>query len=202
MRQSYAALLGLARRYARRSGEAEDLLQSALVVALEAGRTDVMAAENRRWFHGVLKRLSAFEARSAMRRRSRETAWHGFGDPTFGANGPETGDEFRAFALELPPRLRTAALLMLGGHTRAEVAWLLRVSDMAVRQYVSEIRKRWRRRGGREPGDFVHLAGSLAFGRIRQNLRPHVLRHAGTLLASHDPDGHGFVIRLSSQDAR
>jgi RNA polymerase sigma-70 factor (ECF subfamily) len=90
-------------------------------------------------------------------------------------------------------------LLAISGHTRSEIGWLLRVSDMAVRQYVSEIRRRWQRSGERQRGDILHLAGSLAFGRIRHGLRNHVMASPDVVLASHDPDGYGFSIKLTSQ---
>ncbi|WP_432286290.1 hypothetical protein SLT36_05910 [Aminobacter sp. BA135] len=44
----YAELLRKARRATRRADEAEDLLQTVLVAAVEAGRTDLSNVENRR----------------------------------------------------------------------------------------------------------------------------------------------------------
>lgn len=198
--QSYAALLGIARAFVRRKSEAEDLLQGALLIAVESGRSDFAVPKNRRWLCGVLKNLAAFDARGACRRRARDTAWNDAGELFVSDATPFQGDEIRAFARQLPPRLRTAALLAIAGHTRAEIGWLLRVSDMAVRQYVTEIRKRWRSAGGRAEGDMLLLTGPLAFGRIRQGLRAHVAGRVGVVLASHDPDGYGFSVSLSSQN--
>ncbi|MGF7006351.1 hypothetical protein [Aminobacter sp. BE322] len=65
-------LLRQARRASRRADEAEDLLQTVLVAAVEAGRTDLNKPENRRWLEGALRHGAAFDARTAIRRRRRE----------------------------------------------------------------------------------------------------------------------------------
>lgn len=187
----YAELLRQARRRTRRADEAEDLLQSVLVAALEAGRCNLTVAENRRWVEGALRRRSAFEARSAARRRRRETH--------YAEQIVEDGSQAafpKRFVDGLPPGLRTTALLVLAGHTRAEIAWLLRLSDTALRQRFSEIRRRWRCANGGSLEGMPGLAGAFAFGRIRRSLFT-LARVDGSFLASHDPDGHLFVIGTS-----
>ena len=47
-RQTYLTWLRAARRRTRRAGEAEDLLQTALLAAVEAGRADMSRDENSR----------------------------------------------------------------------------------------------------------------------------------------------------------
>ena len=52
----YVELLRQARRLTRRADEAEDLLQTILLSAVEAGRSDLSSLENRRWLRGALRR--------------------------------------------------------------------------------------------------------------------------------------------------
>lgn len=191
----YAELLRHARRASRRADEAEDLLQTVLVAAVEAGRTDLSKPENRRWLEGALRHRAAFDARSAIRRRRRETPFA----VTACAPADRQGLPLR-FVNTLPQGLRTTALLALTGHTRQEIAWLQRLADTALRQRISEIRRRWRAFDGGTIEDLPGLAGPLAFGRIRRSLLD-AARQPGALLASHDPDGHLFVIGTSQNAA-
>jgi len=185
--QSYTQLLCYARKVARRIDEAEDLLQTILLAAVETGRADMSCIENRRWLMGALRKRAAFDARSAIRRRRREAS------ATF-LDDLQTGNEVSTadFVRTLPRSLRTVALLTLAGHTKAEVAWLLRVSDTALRQRIAQIKRRWRHFDGRHVSGLSSLKGELAFGRIRQALLQ-LSRRDNVILASHDPDGHLFM---------
>ncbi|MDR7221435.1 transcriptional regulator [Aminobacter aminovorans] len=188
-------MLRKARRATRRADEAEDLLQTVLVAAVEAGRTDLSKIENRRWLEGALRRRSAFDARSAVRRRKREAPFAvGSYEPTSHETVPVR------FVATLPPSLHTTTLLALTGHTRQEIAWLQRLADPALRQRIAEIRKRWLAFGGGPVGEIPGLTGALAFGSIRRALLA-MTRQPGALLASHDPDGHLFVIGTSQNPA-
>lgn len=192
LRRPYAELLRQAKRSARRADEAEDLLQTILLAAVEAGRTDLSDAENRRWLEGALRNRAAFDARSAIRRRRRETIC---APPA--VIEPTERDALPArFVAQLPPALRTTALLALTGHTRKEIAWLLKLSEPALRQRIADIKRRWRAAGGHRFEEIPGLAGTLAFGRIRRSLLK-LVRREGAFLASHDPDGHIFVIGRS-----
>jgi RNA polymerase sigma-70 factor (ECF subfamily) len=73
--KTYLSLLRCARRRSRLADEAGDLLQSALLAAIEAQRGDMTRSENRRWLVGVLRNRALHEARSAARRRQRESAY-------------------------------------------------------------------------------------------------------------------------------
>ncbi|GAA2834609.1 RNA polymerase sigma-70 factor (ECF subfamily) [Aminobacter aminovorans] len=187
----YAELLRKARRATRRADEAEDLLQTVLVAAVAAGRADLSKIENRRWLEGALRRRAAFDARSAVRRRKREA-------PFAVGSCEQTPHETVPvqFVANLPPSLRTTTLLALTGHTRQEIAWLQRLADPTLRQRIAEIRKRWLAFGGGPVKEIPGLTGTLAFGSIRRALLA-MTRQPGTLLASHDPDGHLFVIGTS-----
>lgn len=188
----YVELLRQARRAARRNDEAEDLLQTILLAAVEAGRADLSRAENRRWLEGALRRRAAFDARTALRRRRRETlcAAAPAVEPAEAAVLPSR------FVRGLPPALRTTALLALTGHTRQEIAWLLDLAEPTLRQRIAEIRRRWREAGGHRIEEIPGLAGALAFGRIRRALLGPARRN-DAVLASHDPDGHLFVVARS-----
>lgn len=188
----YVDLLRQARRVVRRADEAEDLVQTALLAAIEAGRTDLTDPDNRRWLAGTIRRRAAFDARSAARRRIRETR---FALPE--VDTAETEKLPLAFVATLSPSLRTTALLALTGHTRQEIAWLLRLSDPALRQRIAEIRKLWRRAGGGAFSEIPGLAGTLSFGQLRKALMHPVMR-GDAVLASHDPDGNLFVISSRS----
>lgn len=187
--KTYLELLRSARRRSRRADEAGDLLQTALLVALEAQRGDMTRTENRRWLGGVLRNRALHEARSAARRRQRDNAY------ALQHAGEETGPaaEQAAFVTALPPALRTTALLALTGHTKAEIAWLLGLSDPALRQRISEIRRRWRQSGQGIPPGAGEPRGNLAFGLLRRSLIGRV-QDPDVVLASHDPDGHLFVV--------
>lgn len=195
-RQTYLRLLRAARRRTRRAGEEDDLLQTALLAAVEAQRVDMTLGENGRWLSGVLRNHALREARSAIRRRQRDTGY-----AAAAVQDTETPAEWRGFVATLPPALRTTALLVVSGHTKAEIAWLLDLSETAFRKRISEIRQRWRRSGlGALPDDGA-LQGELAFGLLRQALIRRV-RSDGAALGTHDPDGHLIVVSSHFDRAR
>lgn len=182
----FADLHAQARRHARRPEEADDLLQSALLAALESGRTDLAAPETRRWLSGVIRNRAAFDARTSARRRRRESAWTD-------AQAPPEGERGNAVAVDgLPPSLRLTALLALSGHTRQEIGWLLNLSDTALRQRISQLKRALDSVGAPDAAP----SGQLAFGRIRRALLGPA-RRENAFLASHDPDGHLFVVSRS-----
>lgn len=185
-------LHALARRAARRPADADDLVQHAILAALEAGRTDLSAPETRRWLAGVIRNRAAFDARTAARRRKRETAWS---DENSGERAPQrSGSQSRDAALGgLSPALRVTALLALSGHTRQEIGWLLNLSDDALRQRISQLKRALAGASDVLPTD---PSGALAFGRIRRALLGPA-RRSDAFLASHDPDGHLFVVSRS-----
>ncbi len=96
----------------------------------------------------------------------------------------------------LPSALRVVALLVVTGHSRQEIAYLLDLTDAALRQRIVALRRRLRAAGLSAPADFAGLGLGLAYGRIRDALLPQLLRQGG-VFASHDPDGHLFVVRRS-----
>ena len=192
--RQFADLHALARRASRRPDEADDLLQTALLAALETGRTDLASPETRRWLAGVIRNRAAFDARSSVRRRRRETGWSADFLPRAehgGGGSPRSGETEGAIA-SLPPALRVTALLALSGHTRREIGWLLNLSDTALRQRISQLKRAL----DAIPAPDADPTGALAFGRIRRALLG-PMRRPEAFLASHDPDGHLFVLSRS-----
>lgn len=186
LRDHYPTLLRWARAASRRDDEAEDLLQIVLEAAVTAGRADMSVAANRAWVRGALRKRASFEARTALRRQRREMS-SSPPDSTPSSHNPT------AFTEALPSGLRTTARLVLSGHTKAELRWLLGVSDAALRQRFSQIRKRWRALETQPLVGLPGLTGSLPYGYLRTTLLQRV-RRRGVTLASHDPDGHLFVV--------
>lgn len=83
------------------------------------------------------------------------------------------------------------------GHTKPEIAWLLGLSDVALRKRISDIKRRAGDFGLRGPAGERALQGDLPFGLLRRALIG-VVRSAELAIGTHDPDGHLFVV--SSQN--
>lgn len=193
--RAYHDLLRLARRHARRHDEAEDLLQDALLDAVVAGRSDLGDAGNRRWLAGVIRNRAAMAARGAARRLRRDTAWQREQPRSDDASPADASGVLR----DLPPSLKAVAALALSGHSRREIAYLLRLEDAALRQRVVALKRRLACRGVPMPALTPGLSLDLCYGRIRDALLPMLVREGG-LFASHDPDGH-LIVFSNSQSA-
>lgn len=186
----YRRLLGIARRHAHRADEAEDVLQDALLAAVAAGR-DVEDSRDQRWLSGVIRNQATLAARTAARRRRRETRWAEEREPDGIAEPLPVADVLSG----LPPGLKAVAALALTGHSKREIAYLLDLPDTALRQRLSALRRTLAARGVAMPGVTPGLNLDLQYGRIRDALLPLLLAQKGTI-ASHDPDGHLFVVRV------
>ena len=189
--QLHAQLIAIARRNAG-PATAEDVVQDAMLIAVEAGRHDLADAATARWLTGVVRNRAKMAARTAHRRIGRETAWaQSLGDEP-GTDTPQLAQLLDG----LSPALRALAALVLTGHNRREIAYLLRLPDTALRQRISALRRHLLARGIAAPGEMIGLNLDLAYGRIRDALLPALRRHGGAF-ASHDPDGHIFLVRPS-----
>lgn len=196
MRQGlYAQLRAIARREGRDAGAAEDMVQEALLAAVLAGRTDFDAPDTARWLSGTVRNQARMAARSAVRRRHRETSWQAQVAPVPGKAEPS---DTATLLAGLPASLRAVAALTLSGHTRREIAWLLGLSDATLRQRITALKRRVIQAGLALPNDLPGLSLDLAYGRIRDALLPGLLRHGG-MFASHDPDGHLFIVASSQK---
>lgn len=158
----------------------------ACLAALEAGRTDFAWPETQAWLHGVIRNKARMSARGAVRRMARETR---SAAETEDSAGYETATPDLS---GLPRSLRVTALLSLNGATRAEIGWLLGLSDAALRQRISQLKRAIER----APDVDLTLYGALPFGVMRQRMLER-MRQRGGFLASHDPDGHFFVLSRS-----
>jgi RNA polymerase sigma-70 factor (ECF subfamily) len=194
---TYRSLQRRARQLSRRACDAEDLLQDALLVALEAGREDPA------WIDGVLRRQAALAARSAVRRRARELAQAPPPEPTEAGAPPPVEPLLRS----LPPSARRVAVLALHGLDLAEIQWILAIAPTALRQRLSRIRRALGELPPELRGDALALAyvrdparaADLQFGLVRRALKAALAGRPG--LGTHDADGHLLVIRGAHSSA-
>lgn len=187
------SLGAIARRYTRDADEADDLVQAALLAAVEAGRTDFASGQARAWLAGVIRNKARMNARGAVRRKARDSDW-------LNARAGEEADALEIAGMPdvsgLPRSLRLVAMLAFAGATRPEIGWLLGLSDTALRQRISQLK---RAIAGLPPGETSRaLEGALPFGALRRSMIDQ-LRRRGGFLASHDPDGHLFVLASSQR---
>lgn len=190
---AYGRLLRVAQRHSRHADEAADLLQEALLEAVREGRNDLSDRATQRWLSGVIANKGKLLARGAVRRRRRETLWQ----EEQSARPPSPGSDGLAAVLGgLPPALRAVAALAFTGHSRREILYLLKIPDTALRQRLAALRRRLAGMDVVWPEQTPGLRLPLSYGRIRDALLPKLVRTGG-LFASHDPDGHLFVIRRS-----
>jgi RNA polymerase sigma factor (sigma-70 family) len=217
----YRGLRNEARRHARRAEDAEDVLQEALLAALEAGR-DVSQDQDRAWLVGTLRNQAAMQARGAVRRRRRESssveqhlesavdtlhaasASHDTAQANascFAEAAPSRTNSARLVLGRLPPAARRVAVLALHGLNADEIRWILGLSATAFRQRLTSIRKSLATLPPSLRAEALALAyvrdpvrsTDLQFGLIRRALKAALRGHAG--IGTHDADGHLIVVR-------
>jgi DNA-directed RNA polymerase specialized sigma24 family protein len=199
---AYRRLRSEARRHARDAADADDLVQDALLIALEQGR-DALDATSLPWLSGVIRHRAAMQARSAIRRRRRDAAFTAVPVAQDEATPSHAGSEPSAHLLLscLPPAARRVAVLALHGLDADEIRWILGIRDTAFRQRLTTIRKTL---GALPPvlrTESIALAYvrdparsvDLQFGLVRRALKAALGGRPG--LGSHDPDGHLLVVR-------
>jgi len=170
-------------------------VQEAYLAAVQDGRLPIDDPETTRWLVGVIRNRARMMRRGLGRSRTREQQWQAL-RPATEAAGDATPSLPPELAAGLPPALRSVAVLAVTGHTRREIAYLLRLSDVALRQRLTALKRRLAAAGLATPMELTGLSLDLAYGRIRDALLPALSRH-GALFASHDPDGHLFFVRHS-----
>lgn len=189
----YRELRAIARRHARRADEVDDLVQDALIEALRAGRTDLRDPQTLRWIGGVIRNRALLMARTAARRDRRERQW--FEVRPAEQDSPEA-PRVADIVEDLPRSLRVVAALLLTGHSRSEIGYLLSLTGTALRQRLTALRRALSTRGIPLPPETAGLTLDLAYGRIRDSLLPMLVARGGTF-ATHDPDGHFLIVRRS-----
>ncbi len=188
---AHARLLRVAIRVTRHPDEAEDLVQDALLIGLAAARRDLADARTVRWLAGVIRKRALFVARSGVRRRRREARWSQA--EILRIEGEPHGDAPAVSLAGLPASLRVIAALALAGLDKREILSLLGLTDTAFRQRLVALRRQLRRQGAMMPGTST-LSRDLEHGKIR-NALVRLLGRRGGAFASHDPDGHLFIVR-------
>jgi DNA-directed RNA polymerase specialized sigma24 family protein len=195
LRQVRATLVDLSRRYSRVAHEVEDVAHDILLAALRRGFSvdDETFLKSAR---GAARRHSAFLARSAGRRRARETS-------TAAEYLVKDESDARADVHEgaplsvLPPALRTTLLLLLQGLEKAELRLALGVSDAALRKRFQALREH----GPLARPELPVPPRSPLLSQLRRG-QVGLLRRLTLALgadgpsrrfAARDPDGHGLI---------
>ncbi|HEY0715647.1 MAG TPA: transcriptional regulator [Polyangia bacterium] len=184
---AYRDILRIARRCGASADEAHDLAQDVVVIALANGIADWSSPGRRSWLHGVLRKRAAFVVRGDKRRRRRERLPDGPG---------EAGDAWGwrpEFLASLPHSLRAVAALASADLCAAEIRWLLGISDTALRQRLSALRRAVR---AQAESPTLPAPAPPTFGIHRSRLLADLRRQPGAALATQDPDGHPIFLRI------
>lgn len=193
VRVARESLVEVSRRFSRAAHEAEDLAHDLILSALRRG----VALDREALVHGAARRHGAFLARSAGRRRARETR---YATESVAASGAGTvgGHDDGTPASALSPALRTTLLLLLMELEKAELRVALGVSDAALRKRFQALRAHapLARPNLRAPvrtpilnrvrRSQVDLLPRLAAARVASD-------RAGRVVATSDPDGHALI---------
>ena len=193
----YAQLCTIARRITGNSAEAEDIVQDAYLAAYLAGFSDFDCENTRKWLVGTVRNKALMALRGERRRRDRESHWPM--EPTGGCD--DGTQDFVQLLNSLTPALKVVLALALSGHNRREIAYLLKLSDMALRQRIRALKIHIATAGLPMPSELTGLKPGLDYGRLRGALSSKLSTQTGTL-ASHDPDGHLFVVSHSQNEHR
>jgi RNA polymerase sigma-70 factor (ECF subfamily) len=143
--------------------------------------------------------------RGLLRRRRREESTAGVGLTQAAAAGAEVEDGASSsavrgwvwhadFLASLPRSLRVVARLASADLCAAEIRWLLGLTDTALRQRLTALR-----RAVGAAGEAPTLPASeprSSFGGPRAWLLAGLRRQQGRVVATHDPDGHVILLRI------
>lgn len=192
---AYRHLRAKARRHSRRAADADDLVQDALLIALEQGRSNDPA-----WLAGVIRNQAAMQARSAIRRRRREAT---VAEDDVAIANEEVPPSAGALLERLPPAARRVAVLALHGLNAEEIRWVLGIGAAAFRQRLTSIRKVMGALPSSQRAEALALAYvrdpartvDLQFGLIRRALKAALGGTDG--IGTHDADGHLIVLRAA-----
>ncbi|MEO8184998.1 MAG: transcriptional regulator [Deltaproteobacteria bacterium] len=189
--KAYREMLRTARRFAGSEDEARDLAQDAVVIALARGFDDWSAPGRRGWLRGVIRKRAAFVVRGQARRRRREELL----DSASGS-GTSRWVWQTDFLGSLPRSLRVVAALASADLCAAEIRWLLGLSNTALRQRLTALRRAVRAQA--EPPTLTASEPQLSFAGPRAYLLAGLRRQHGRVVATHDPDGHAIFLRIGA----
>ncbi|HTV68726.1 MAG TPA: sigma factor [Rhizobiaceae bacterium] len=176
------ALRRIASRCSAVPHEAEDLVQDILLSAIEKGR-DCADPAFLPWASGALRNHARFAARTAARRKRRESV-HALEHEPSAQSLPRFPEPFTA---ALPRSRRVVALLINLGMGRREIAYLLGLSDIAMRQRIAGVRKAFADfAGAAEAGTHTPFPPD---GLARRALKASLPKHGEKRFAARDPDG-------------
>jgi RNA polymerase sigma-70 factor (ECF subfamily) len=190
----YRDILRTALRVARSADEARDLVQDTLTIALSRGIDDWQSLARRAWLRGVVRKRAAFLLRGEKRRRRREQL------PDAAGLAGSAWVWQPGFLASLPRSLRVVATMASADLCAAEIRWLLGLSDTALRQRLSALRRAVRAEAERptQPAP----APPLTFGAHRAPLIAALRLQPGRALATHDPDGHAILLCIRPHKTR
>jgi RNA polymerase sigma-70 factor (ECF subfamily) len=184
-------MLVMARRLARSEEDARDLVQDVLEIALGHGVDDWSSPERRAWLRGVVRKRAAFIVRGQVRRRRREAL---LGETMIGAGGARAWRWQPHFLGSLPRSLRSVATLASADLCAVEVRWLLQLSDTALRQRLSALRRVLKEHEAPPTVPAAEPSGS--FGAQRAQVVALLRRRGGRAVATRDPDGHVLFLKV------
>jgi DNA-directed RNA polymerase specialized sigma24 family protein len=184
--KAYRDILRVARRCTRSAEEAQDLAQDALAIALARGFEDWPSPSRRGWLRGVVRRRAALLARGEARRRRRER----LPDGSSAVAGAWTWQQ--RFLQSLPRSLRVVAALASADLSAAEIRCVLNLSEVALRQRLSALRRAVRAEP--ETPTLPAPGPQQSLGARRAQLLAALRWQGGQTLAACDPDGHPIVL--------
>lgn len=162
------------------------MTQDVLVTALALGFEDWPSPSRRAWLRGVVHKRAALFVRGETRRRRREQLPEGAAP----AAGPWVWRS--TFLDSLPRSLRVVAALAGADLGAGEIRWLLGLSDTALRQRLSMLRRQVQAQP--EPPTQPASPARFAFGAQRASLLASLRQRGGRAIAAHDPDGHPLFL--------
>lgn len=181
-------LRSIAARCSRVEHEAEDVVQDVLLAAIAQGRS-VADPDFTAWAAGAIRLRALFLARTSVRRRRRERTFA----TTRHAKQAAVLRLPKAFVEGLPPSRRVVALLINLGMTRREIAYLLGLTDVALRQRLAGLRRAVAAAGVSPLPVSEHL-DEMPRGLARRALKAALPRRSIRQFAVRDPDGLTILI--------
>lgn len=186
------SLRAIAARHSRLRHEVDDVIQDVLLAAVAQGK-DIGDPRFAAWAAGAIRLRSRFLARTATRRMRRENAYAATPRSTKAGLALRIPAEF---VEGLPPSRRIVALLVNLGMGRKEIAYLLGLTDVAMRQRIAGLKKAMTEAGVR-PLPVLESDSVLPRGLMRRGLKAALPPREIRQFAVRDPDGVTILISSS-----